>query len=487
MKRIKSFFQSVHPIVMISVLLIISGSCVQTEKTGKNFAEINLDTFHEFKLKNGIPVVVKTEQHSHIKALVLVLRGGKKLVPVQKAGLDKLTLRLVTMESEKYSDVKRRVLLKKTSASISAGDGLDYSSYSLKTIDKYFDQTFDLYSDLFLHPVFSEKFFNETVINLKNKHKSDLTDGYSRVSFALNNTFFADHPYSSYLFNTGTLDNISLDDVKQFYLNNYVASRIALFAVGDFDVDALKEKLEGSFGSVVYGKNISSTGAQPFNVTDQSPLILDPYPDLKKETAYVRTNFSTIPLTHDDYMSLVIASNIVSDILTDLVRTKNSMVYSVWSSISLKKSNYGSISAYRTNNPVKVVELIRKSIDIAASGKCVSPFTGTDRNDDYVPIQDGLEFYKASFFTGFYSSLQTNSSIAMQMADSYMMAGDYTRYLRVMDEIKVVSAADVKKAVIEYIKKPAKLWAVTAHPETIELLKEKHRVYSSTVKVIELK
>ena len=90
-------------------------------------------------------------------------------------------------------------------------------------------------------------------------------------------------------------------------------------------------------------------------------------------------------------MSLVIASNIVSDILTDLVRTKNSMVYSVWSSISLKKSNYGSISAYRTNNPVKVVELIRKSIDIAASGKCVSPFTGTDRNDDYVPIQDGLE------------------------------------------------------------------------------------------------
>jgi len=419
-------------VAVFIIIFFLSASCAH-----KSFIKENLETFHEFKLKNGIPVVVKISRHSRIKSLVLSINGGKGLVPPEKAGLDKLALKLMTMESEKYSDVARRTLLKKTSASIDAADGLDFSQYCLLTIDTYFDETFDLYSDLFLHPVFPEKLFNEIVINLKNQYLSDLADGYARVSLVLNTDFFSGHPYSSYLFNTATIDNITLDEVREFYHKNYVASRMAFFAVGDFDIQSLKEKLDSSFGSIAQGTTSDAADAH-FTGSMDEHIILDPYGDLKKETAYIRANFEVIPMTHKDYWALVLASDILSDIMTHLIRTKNSMVYSVWSNIFGKKSNYASISAYRTNNPLKVADLISESIDIAASGKCVSPYKSEVPANDFVPVSEGLEFYKTSFETSYYIGLQTNMSIAMKMSESFMLTGDYTSYLKVMDKIKNV-------------------------------------------------
>ena len=449
------------------------------------FVKENLKTFHEFKLKNGIPVTVKITEHSRTKSVVCTVRGGKGLVPPEKAGLDKLTLQLMTMESEKYPDVTRRAILKRTSASIGAGDGLDYARYYLKSIDSYFDETFDLYADIFTHPAFSETFFEEVKTNLKNKYLSDLSDGYARVSLSVNRAFFEGHPYYSYLFNTKTIENITLEDVKVFYGNNFVASRMALFAVGDFDISSLKTKLEAAFGNIEKGEPFNAVSCK-FNSSPDPPLSLDPCKDLKKETGYVRGNFEVIPVTHKDYWALVLASSIVSDIMTDLIRTKNSMVYSVWSNVFGKKSNYANISVYRTNNPVKVVELINEAIDIAASGKCVSPYKGENSSEEYVPVSDGLAFYKTSFSTGFYAGLQTNMSIAMKMADSYIHFGDYTSYLMAMEKIKAVSAKKVQEAVVRYIKTPAKHWAITAHPDTIEIIKKNHKTYSSTYRQVNL-
>ncbi len=477
----RKFVMKMAVYVSVLILALFAGSCSRN-----SFVKENLKTFHEFRLKNGIPVVVKIARHSRTKSLVLVINGGKALVPAEKAGLDKLTQQLMRMESKKYSDVKRRTILKKTSSSIGASDGLDYTHYNLKTIDKYFNETFDLYADLLVNPSFPEKLFRETVTNLKNRYRSDLTDGYARVSLALNRSFFSGHPYCSYLFNVETIDNITLEDIKAFYRENYVASRMTLFAAGDFEIHSLKNRLDDAFGSIPQGTGFDAV-PQKFAGSQGAPLILDPYADLKKETSYVRANFEVIPVTHKDYWALVLASSMVSEIMTDLIRTKNSMVYSVWSNVFGKRSNYASISAYRTNNPEKVVNLIKESIDIAAAGKCVSPYRGSGNNDEYVPIAEGLGFYKTSFATNFYTGLQTNASIAMKMADSYIHFRDYTNYLRVMSKIQAVSAEEVQRAVVRYIKNSDKVWAITAHPDTVEQIKKDHKAYASSYRVINLR
>ena len=469
-------------IVFALTFIVLTLSCAHTNSS---FITENLKTFHEFKLQNGIPVVVKISKQSRLRSVVLTLQGGKDLVPEEKAGIDTVTLKLMNMESKKYSEISRRTILKKSSASIGVSDAIDFSSYTLKTIDSYFDKTFDLYADLFLNPAFSQKYFDEIITNMKNSCRSDLTDGYARVSKALNLSFFKDHPYFSYLYNIETLENIKLEEVKAFYSQNYVASRIAIFAVGNFDIKELKSKLDESFGHLKNGKPFD-TPEKSFAIQEPLPLILDSYKELNKGASYVRGNFATVPVTHPDHWAIGIASNILSDILTNIIRTKNSMVYSVWSNNNGKKSNYANISAYRTNDPIKVIDLIKESIDIAASGKCLSPYKGDGGKEDYIPISAGLEFYKASSSTKYFSGLRTNQAIASRMAGSYMSTGDYTSYLKTMDNINAVTAGEVKTAVRKYFKNNNIWWAVTAHPDIIKELKKNHLSYSPEYKISDL-
>ena len=469
-------------IVFALTFIVLTLSCAHTNSS---FITENLKTFHEFKLRNGIPVVVKISKQSRLRSVVLTLQGGKDLVPEEKAGIDTVTLKLMNMESKKYSEISRRTILKKSSASIGVSDAIDFSSYTLKTIDSYFDKTFDLYADLFLNPAFSQKYFDEIITNMKNSCRSDLTDGYARVSKALNLIFFKDHPYFSYLYNIETLENIKLEEVKAFYSQNYVASRIAIFAVGNFDIKELKSKLDESFGHLKNGEPFD-TPEKSFAIQEPLPLILDSYKELNKGASYVRGNFATVPVTHPDHWAIGIASNILSDILTNIIRTKNSMVYSVWSNNNGKKSNYANISAYRTNDPIKVIDLIKESIDIAASGKCLSPYKGDGGKEDYIPISAGLEFYKASSSTKYFSGLRTNQAIASRMAGSYMSTGDYTSYLKTMDNINAVTAGEVKTAVRKYFKNNNIWWAVTAHPDIIKELKKYHLSYSPEYKISDL-
>jgi predicted Zn-dependent peptidase len=469
-------------VVFTLTFIVLSLSCAHKKSS---FITDNLKTFHEFKLQNGIPVVVKISKQSRLRSVVLTLQGGKDLVPEEKAGIDTVTMKLTNMESKKYSEISRRTILKKSSASIGVSDAIDFSSYTLKTIDSYFDKTFDLYADLFLNPLFSQKYFDEIITNMKNSYRSDLTDGYARVSKALNLSFFKGHPYSSYLYNIETLESIKLEEVKAFYNQNYVASRIAIFAVGDFNLEGLKKKLHNSFGQLKKGDPFD-TPAQNFALDETLPLILDPYNELKKEVSYVRGNFATVPVTHPDHWAIGIASNILSDILQNIIRTKNSMVYSVWSNNNGKKSNYANISAYRTNDPIKVIDLIKESIAIAASGKCLSPYKGDGSEEDYIPVSEGLEFYKASSSTKYFSGLRTNQAIASRMAGSYMSTGDYTSYLKTMDRINAVTAGEVKTAVRKYFKNNNIWWAVTAHPDIIEELKDNHLSYSPEYKISDL-
>lgn len=473
MKRIRLF--------LILVFFIFTPSCAHHS----SFVKKNLKSFHEFTLQNGIPVIVKTSDHSRLRSVVLTLRGGKGLIPRDKAGLDAVTLKLMNMESKKYPEVTRRTILKKCSASMGVSDDIDYATFAFKTIDTYFDQIFDLYADLFLNPVMSEKYFDEIITNMKNSYRASMTDGYARVSNALNNDFFRDHPYAAYLHTTETLDNITLEDVRSFYKKNYVASRIVIFAAGNFDLDGLKNRLERTFGKIQTGAPFD-TPEKAFHVIKNPPLILDAYENLSPDASYVRGNFPSVPITHPDYWAVTLAANILSDILTNIIRTKNSMVYSVWANPYGKKSSYASISAYRTSDPVKIIDLIGQSIDMAASGKCLSPYKGGESTNGFVPISEGLAFYKASSSTKYFSGLRTNRAIAGKMAASFMLTGDVTAYLKTMDQINAVTAEEVKTAILKYFKKNEILWAVSAHPDVIETLKKNHRSYAPEYKMAKL-
>jgi predicted Zn-dependent peptidase len=431
----------------------------------------SVQTFHEFKLNNGIEVFVRQNPLSRMHSIILSINGGAGAVAPQKAGLDKITLQLMCMASERFSDSERRDILKRTSSAINTNTDLDYATIQMQTIDTHFKQTFDLFLNLIMQPTFPSELFQETVTNAVNAYRSKLTDGYARASHVANQAFFADHPYQAYIDTPATLTGLSLQDVQNFYRSTLVARRLTIFAAGNFNLDALKEQLNATIGSLPMG-SAAPAASRRFPRSDRTRLILDSTAKLSPDASYLRGDFAIAPPDKADYWPLVLTGKLLTDIMNDILRTRQGLVYSTWAAMLSKKANYGTLSAYRTSDPRKAIELIAAAIDVAAQGKCVSPYSQKEIPGTYLEIEQALGFYKTAFSTEYYAGIQDNAAVAQRMAAAYNNHGDCRQFLYSVDIVNQVTARDIVRVVKRYLKKGRIIWALSAHPDTIAALKK---------------
>lgn len=431
-----------------------------------------LQSFHEFTLGNGIRVVVRQNPMSRVHSIVLTVNGGTAAVAPDKAGLDSVGLHLMSMASKRYPDAVRREILKRSSAAINAGAGLDYSTLQLITIDTYFRETFDLFLDLIMQPALPPDLFREVVTNEINAYRADMTDGYARASRAVNRAFFAGHPYRAHIKTTATLNSLSLQDVKDFYRNTMVASRLTVFASGNFNLEALQKRLDETIGTLPEG---SPPPAVPghYKRGDRDLLLLDSTAQLSPDASYLRGNVAIAPPDHADYYALELAGMMLTDIMNDILRTRNALVYSAWSAVYARQANYANLSAYRTSDPARTIELITAAVNVLAQGKCVSPYSQKELPGPYIDIEEALSFYKKAFSTDYYSGIQDNGAVALKMAAAQNSHGDCRQYLSSTAEAERVSARDIARVAARYLKKGRVTWALCAHPDTIARLRPK--------------
>jgi zinc protease len=453
-------------ITICCMMLICMSACVQQQPVTEK-----LQSFHEFKLHNGVEVFVRQNPLSRMHSIILSINGGSSAIAPQKSGNDKMSLNLMCMASKRYPDSTRRDILKRTSSVITTNSGLDFATVQMQTIDTYFAETFDLFLNLIMQPTFPPELFRETVTNAINAYRSDLTDGYARASRVVNKSFFANHPYGSYIDTPATLTSLKIQDIQNFYRHTLVARRLTIFAAGNFNLTALEKQLNQTIGTLPVG---SAAPAAPRRVDRkrQARQLLDSNTQLSPDVSYLRGNFAIASPDHSDHWPLQLAGKLLSDIMNDLLRTRNGLVYSTWSAMYNKKANYGTMAAYRTSDPQKAIELITKAIEVAAQGNCVSPYSQKDIPGTYLEIEKALGFYKEAFSTEYYSGIQDNAAVALHMATSYNSYGDCRQFLYNVDRVSKVSSKDIVRVVKRYLKKGHVIWALSAHPDTIATIKK---------------
>jgi len=473
---------------IVLLLVVVTAGCAAHMQLKKSTAG-----FHEFSLGNGIPVIVKISTHNSINALSLALKGGGSYAPKDLSGIEEMTLALAQYESKNFTNIAKRTILKETSAMISQSVGLDYSTCDLKTIDGYFDRTFELFADLLINPRFSEEHFREVKTNMVNRFKGNLTDGYSRVSLAINREFLKDHPYEAGLEDLRSYEKMTLADIREYHKNHIIADRMLIVAVGNYDIPDLKTKLEATFGDLAGGE-YNAPLLHDFAAERSIPLILDPTDHLREDVSFVRCNLTGPGFDSDEYWATVLAFRMLRDILFDQVRTKRGLVYSMFSFSLGKLSNYSQISAYRTSDPAQIMGLVGESIDMLAEGRCLAPSVSSSASGkgqigsaapeggagptDYINVAGAIEFYKASFQTEYFQVLEANLPIAGSIIAYQLQTGDYRNYLEAVHRIERISAVDIIEATNDFIKRPGKYCAVSANPAVIERLEENHSSYS---------
>jgi zinc protease len=469
MRSAKSVIRKAGSAFLASLALLAIASCATSGKAGgagapslaamgdsfgagglSAFAKESLPAFSTFTLSNGLPVVVKKNPASQVRNISLVIRGGSAAASAATAGYEALALRTMARGSAEYSYEDIQGILDETSSSMGSSSAFDGSSYSLNTLDKYFDRLFPLWVDTIARPAFRQDDFDQELANAKLALQSKEKEPWAKTGLEMNELFFAGHPYAaSPDGSAASLGAATLDSVKSWYAERVRADALFVVAVGDFDPAALRRSLEAGLGALPASGAAPLAAAPAFSHSGPGTLEKVEFPQ-SKGVGYLRGDFAAPSMADPDYVSLSIGMNIFSDIMFNVVRDKYGAVYSPMAGLKSFNANYGTVALYKTAIPGKAKAYIDEAAAVLASGRGMAVDVEAS-SDGYAPISDILAATKAQFVNSVYESQATNAAIASQITRSVLSTGDYRSYLLLVDQIEAATPDSIMAALRKYL------------------------------------
>lgn len=203
-----------------------------------------------FQLGNGM-IVYLLEDHAlpTINASVLV-RTGRRYEPADKVGLASLTGQVMrTGGTASKTGDELDALLEKVAASVETFIGTSSGGANLAVMKEDIDLGLSVLADVLKNPAFRDDKIELAKITARSaiSRRNDDVQGIAGREFS-RLIYGANHPYGR-LTEYATIENIAKQDMIDFHKRYFVPNNIMIALWGDFSSDAMKKKIEETFGS----------------------------------------------------------------------------------------------------------------------------------------------------------------------------------------------------------------------------------------------
>ncbi len=201
-------------------------------------------TFKKYTFDNGLKVIGTKTSESPTITFTINMKGGAQLDPAKKLGLGAITAAMMNEGTQKYTAEKFEAELDKLGSSIGFGGGTTGTSISVSCLVKNLDATLALLDEALNHPRFDEKSLRRLKRETKLNFRSELRNGSGVAAKVFNKLIYPGSSLGNYyLGDEGTVADIEIQDVKDYYASYYNPSNATLVFAGDIDEDALIAKL----------------------------------------------------------------------------------------------------------------------------------------------------------------------------------------------------------------------------------------------------
>lgn len=399
--------------------------------------KVQLGKAKKFKLPNGLQVIM-VENHKLPRASASLTIDNKPVLEGEKAGLSNLMGGLLGNGTTNMSKDNFNERVDFLGARVNIYGTGAYAS-SLK---KYFPEVLGLMADGVKNALFSEEEFKKevdrTLENIKSNEKNvSAIAGW--VEDAL--VYGKNHPYGEFT-TKKSIENITLNDVKNNYTTFYRPNNAYLVIVGDINPKKTKKLVKKLFSNWKAAPSIPSAKlTKPVNPEATEVNFID-VPNAVQSEVVVANNID-LKLGDKDYYAALLANNILGGGGTARLfmnlREDKGYTYGSYSNINTDRYA-GKFKAYaKVRNAVtdsSMVEL-QKEINKIRNQKVTS---------------EELKNAKASYVGKFVMNVQkprTAASFALNIARNNLPANFYENYL---ENINAVTLDDVQNAAIKYFK-----------------------------------
>jgi len=427
--------------IIISILLLIISTSVFSQidrskppKSGPS-PVINLGKPSTFTLKNGLKVIV-VENKKLPRAYASLDVDNYPDFEGDIKGVSSLVSALMGNGTKNQSkdNFNEEVDYMGASLSLSAGGG--YAS-SLK---KYFPRIMEMMSDGLLNPLFTQEEFlkerNILIDGIKSSQKS-VPDIASQVGDKL--FYGANHPYGEFA-TIQTVENITLEDVQNYYSTYAKPNNAYLTIVGDVDFKEIKKLVTSLFKGWKKGKlpeyempTVNDVSKNEINFVDMSNAV---------QSEITVGNIINISMANPDYFALRLANQILGGSggrLYENLREDKGFTYGAYSGVTTSRyvgNFYASTSVRNEVTDSSVVEIINEINRIISDNVSESK----------------LASVKEKFVGNFIMSTERPSTIATFALniDKYNLSSNF--YETYLDNFQKVTVEDIKRVTNKYFK-----------------------------------
>ena len=209
---------------------------------------VKVPEFWKSEFKNGIKVIGAKSDEIPTVAIQLTLNGGHKFDAndPSKSGLAQITAALLNESTENYSAEQMQEELRKIGSSINVSAGNSATTVTINTLKKNLKRTMELAAEKILRPGFVQADFDRNVKQQMEGIIASQKNPSAIASQVYNRLLYGDeHIYSVPASGIeGTVKNITLDDVKNFYQQYYSPNLGELVVVGDIEKREILSELD---------------------------------------------------------------------------------------------------------------------------------------------------------------------------------------------------------------------------------------------------
>ena len=397
--------------------------------------EVNLREAKEFKLKNGLTILVATDTKFPVVSWSLNLNNPPAFEG-DKAGVQSLTGALLGKETQQSTkdEFAEKVDFLGASVSVTPNGGFGYC------LAKYQENVFSLFAEA----AFQTKFTQEELDFEKEQLIEGIKSGENSTAAIAGNVkgavFYGKNHAAGEIVTEETVNNVTLEDVKQFYNERFKPSNGYMLFTGDITVKEVKTLLKKYMNNWESGA-VAIPEYPAFEDVSTTEINFVDVPNAV-QTELAVMGVSSLKMTDKDYHASLVANYILGgafgSYLNMNLREKNGYTYGVRSSLGTARwynSSFGVTTKVRnTVTDSAVVEILKEIKRIKA-----------------VPVDIDLLVNAKAKFLGNFILQSEDKTVAARRALSIKtnkLPEDF--YKNYIANIDAVTIEDVQRVAIKY-------------------------------------
>jgi len=396
---------------------------------------------------NGLKVILKKNTSTNIISANIYLKGGAAVLTPEISGIENFALLTAQKATKNYPKDVLNSMLEKMDSKIFSTVNSDYSSLQLRCVKQNFEDSWNIFTDILLNPLFDKKDVELLRAQVISAIKQNVDNADPYLSQLSTRAFYTNHPYSVSVSGTiNTVSSFTSSQLKAYLKNRMNTSSMLLVVVGNADKAEVEKMVKKSFGKLPAG-NFS-----PIKYTD----VIHQVPSIKivkrkLPTNYIQGSFSAPAFGTKDFYTMRIASSILRDRLFQEVRTNRGLSYAPAAGNANRFSNFGFIYVTAVK-PDTTIKVMRAEVEKMKTEKV--------KNSELINKVNVM-------ITRYYLGNETNASQANILAAYELSGAGYAESAKFKEYMQHVTTEDILNISKKYMNNLQ--FVLLGNPKTLEI------------------